>query len=242
MPFSRPARGVCLHKQQTTPMRLELQNLTKTYRAATGDVRALDDLTLAIDAGQFQAVQGPSGCGKSTLLLIVGGLLAPDAGTVTVDGIDPYQLSPDERAKFRATNIGFVFQQFHLVPYLSVLDNVLAPALATNRANARERAEELIAHFGMQDRIHHVPSQLSTGERQRTALARALLNEPKVLLADEPTGNLDHENAASVLGYLKEFTAEGGTVLLVTHDNRAVEYADSVTNIERGKLITPQPA
>ena len=223
-------------------MRLELQNLTKTYHTATGDVRALDDLTLAIDAGQFHAVQGPSGCGKSTLLLIAGGLLAPDTGTVTVDGVNPYQLSPNERAAFRATNIGFVFQQFHLVPYLSVLDNVLAPALASDRADARQRAEELIAHFGMQDRIHHVPSQLSTGERQRTALARALLNEPKVLLADEPTGNLDHENAAAVLGYLKEFTAAGGAVLLVTHDNRAVEFADSVTLIEKGQLVAPQPA
>ena len=99
-----------------------------------------------------------------------------------------------------------------------------------------------LAHFGMQDRLHHVPAQLSTGERQRTALARALLNEPKILLADEPTGNLDHENAAAVLGYLKEFTAGGGAVLLVTHDDRAVEYAESVTNIDGGKIITPQPA
>jgi ABC-type lipoprotein export system ATPase subunit len=223
-------------------MLLELQNVSKTYHTANSDVCALDDVTLSIDAGQFQAVQGPSGCGKTTLLLIAGGLLAPDSGTILVDGKNPYSLPPNDRAQFRAANIGFVFQQFHLIPYLGVLDNVLAPAIASGRPDALERAQELIAHFGMQDRLHHVPAQLSTGERQRTALARALLNEPKILLADEPTGNLDHENAAAVLGYLKEFTAGGGAVLLVTHDDRAVEYAESVTNIDGGKIITPQPA
>ena len=223
-------------------MLLELQNVSKTYHTAKSDVCALNDLTLSIDAGQFQAVQGPSGCGKTTLLLIAGGLLAPDSGTVLVDGKNPYSLPPNDRAQFRASNIGFVFQQFHLIPYLGVLDNVLAPAIASGRSDAQARAEELIAHFGMQDRLHHVPAQLSTGERQRTALARALLNEPKVLLADEPTGNLDHENAAAVLGYLKEFTTAGGAVLLVTHDDRAVEYAESVTNIDAGKIVDPQPA
>lgn len=217
-------------------MLLDLQNLEKTYHTAKGDVRALDDLSLSVDSGQFRAVRGPSGCGKTTLLLIAGGLLAPDAGKVLVDGTDPYELSPDGRARFRAHQIGFVFQQFHLVPYLSVLDNILAPAMASNLTGARERAEELMGYFGLQERSHHVPSQLSTGERQRTALARALLNRPKVLLADEPTGNLDDENAVAVLGYLKEFAAGGGAVLLVTHDSRAVEYADSVSSIDRGRL------
>lgn len=219
-------------------MLLDLQDLQKTYHTAKGDVHALDELSLSVDAGQFRAVRGPSGCGKTTLLLIAGGLLAPDAGKVLVAGTNPYDLPPDKRARFRADNVGFVFQQFHLVPYLSVLDNVLAPAMASNLTGARERAEELLGHFGLQSRSHHVPSQLSTGERQRTALARALLNRPKLLLADEPTGNLDDENAVAVLGYLKEFAADGGAVLLVTHDSRAVEYADSVTSIDRGKLTT----
>ena len=218
-------------------MLLDLQSLTKTYHTANGDVHALADVSLSVDGGEFQAVQGPSGCGKTTLLLIAGGLLAPDGGQVLVDGKNPYALSPDERAGFRAANIGFVFQQFHLVPYLSVLDNVLAPAMASHLPDAHNRARELIAHFGMQDRIHHVPGQLSTGERQRTALARALLNRPKILLADEPTGNLDHDHAGSVLGYLREFASDGGAVLLVTHDSRAVEYAQSVTNIEHGQLV-----
>ena len=219
-------------------MLLDLQNLEKMYHTAKGDVRALDDLSLSVDSGQFRAVRGPSGCGKTTLLLIAGGLLAPDAGKVLVNGTNPYDLSPDERARFRADHMGFVFQQFHLVPYLCVLDNILAPAMASNLTGARERAEELMGHFGLQERSHHVPAQLSTGERQRTALARALLNRPKVLLADEPTGNLDDENAVAVLGYLKEFAADGGAVLLVTHDSRAVEYADSVSSIERGRLTT----
>lgn len=219
-------------------MLLDLQDLQKTYHTAKGDVHALDELSLSVDAGQFRAVRGPSGCGKTTLLLIAGGLLAPDAGKVLVAGTNPYDLPPDKRARFRADNVGFVFQQFHLVPYLSVLDNVLAPAMASNLTGARERAEELLGHFGLQSRSHHVPSQLSTGERQRTALARALLNRPKLLLADKPTGNLDDENAVAVLGYLKEFAADGGAVLLVTHDSRAVEYADSVTSIDRGKLTT----
>lgn len=215
---------------------LQLRQVAKSYRGENGEVRAVDDVSLAIEAGQFVAVQGPSGCGKSTLLLISGGLLAPDKGDVELEGQNPYSLTPDRRARFRAANIGFVFQQFHLVPYLSVFDNVLAPALASGVPDARKRATDLIARFGLENRTHHVPGHLSTGERQRTALARALLNRPKLLLADEPTGNLDHENAAAVLGYLKDFAAGGGAVLLVTHDDRAVQYADQIVQIRNGKL------
>jgi len=216
---------------------LQVSQIAKSYQGENGEVRAVDQFSMSVDAGRFAAVRGPSGCGKTTLLLMCGGLLAPDEGNITVAGQDPYGLPPDSRARFRATNVGFVFQQFHLVPYLSVLDNVLAPALASNVADARARAMELIGRFGLEDRRHHVPGHLSTGERQRAALARALLNRPKLLLADEPTGNLDHENAEAVLGYLKDFAGEGGAVLLVTHDDRAVQYADEVVQIRNGRPV-----
>ena len=222
---------------------LEIKNLIKTYRTGGETVRAVDDVSLTIEAGEFVAVQGPSGCGKTTLLLVAGALLAPDSGSVRIAGENPYELRPDLRARFRARRVGFVFQQFHLVPYLCTLDNVLAPALAAEHgaANAdalRERAGQLIAEFGLEPRKHHVPGQLSTGERQRTALARALLNGPQVLLADEPTGNLDRENAALVLGHLTAFAQNGGAVLMVTHDPEAAKVAQRVETIRDGKLVS----
>jgi len=219
------------------PMLLQLQNVSKTYRTGTNEVRAVDDVSLNVNAGEFVAVQGPSGCGKTTLLLMAGGLLAPDSGTVTVGGENPYALPADRRARFRAANIGFVFQQFHLVPYLSVLENVLSASLVTKSANARQRADELLDRFGLQHRSHHVPGELSTGERQRTALARALMNRPQLILADEPTGNLDSEHAEIVLKHLAE-VAQNAAVLLVTHDMRALKYAGRVEQIRDGRLIS----
>ncbi|MCX5684896.1 MAG: ATP-binding cassette domain-containing protein, partial [Planctomycetota bacterium] len=174
------------------------------------------------------------GCGKTTLLLIAGGLLKPDDGQVLLAGQDPYALAPDARARFRAENVGFVFQQFHLIPYLSVLDNILAPALARPLENARERAVELAGRFGLTDRQGHVPGELSTGDRQRTALARALLHKPQFLLADEPTGNLDEASGHVVLGHLAEFAKTGGAVLLVTHDPHATQYATRPVRMESG--------
>lgn len=212
---------------------LEIRNLTRTYRGPAGPVNVLDSLSLDVAAGEFVAVQGRSGCGKTTLLLAAGGLLHPDAGRVLVAGQDLYQLSEEARARYRAQRIGFVFQQFHLVPYLSVLDNVLAPTLALQSAGARHRAEELLGTFGLTPRAHHVPAQLSTGERQRAALARAFLNRPQLLLADEPTGNLDRENADVVLGHLANFARAGGAVLLVTHDPEAARRAHRIVPFDR---------
>jgi putative ABC transport system ATP-binding protein len=219
-------------------MLVEIRDARKTYKGASGQVQAVDGLSLTLDAGDFVAVQGPSGCGKSTLLLLAGGLLAPESGSVLIAGEDPYALTADARSMFRAENIGFVFQQFHLVPYLSVLDNVLAPSIATGAAGCEKRARELIDEFGLSHRLEHTPGELSSGERQRTALARALLNEPKVLLADEPTGNLDTENATEVLKHLREFASAGGAVLLVTHDVQAAAAADRVIHLRDGKLDT----
>lgn len=224
---------------------LDLQKVSKTYRGRTGEVRAVDGVSLSLNAGEFVAVRGPSGCGKSTLLLLSGGLLAPDSGDVTVAGEEPYLMSTDARSRFRAANVGFVFQQFHLVPYLSVLENVLAPSIANKTAAADEtltRARSLVVHFGLEDRIDHVPGELSSGERQRTALARALLNQPKLLLADEPTGNLDEENAELVLTHLGEFAASGGAVLLVTHDASAAARASRTVFLDSGKVVTDDAA
>jgi len=216
---------------------LELQDVGKAFVGPDGDVRALADVSLSIDPGEFAVVMGPSGCGKTTLLLVAGALLSPDSGTVRIAGETPYALPPNERSMFRARQVGFVFQQFHLVPYLSVLDNVMVPSLAVERGDALARAEGLIDHFDLSDRINHVPSQLSTGERQRAALARALFNEPKLLLADEPTGNLDEVNGARVIEALREFAKGGGAVLMVTHEPDASTYADSMLRLEQGRLI-----
>ena len=166
--------------------------------------------------------------------------LGPDSGGVNVDGNAIYDLSPDRRARFRAKQIGFIFQQFHLVPYLNVEKNVLAAAMGADgsTADAKTRASELLERFGLQERRKHLPGRLSTGERQRTALSRALLNNPKVLLADEPTGNLDPENTAIVLEEMQKFAAAGGCVLLVTHDDRVAETASTRYTMEAGKLVS----
>jgi len=200
---------------------LALEQVAKTYVARDGsDVPVLKHVTLSVRQGEFKVVHGASGSGKSTLLLAAGGLLQPDSGTVRVSGQDLYALSPEARSRFRGEHIGFVFQQFHLIPYLNVLENVLAPTLAVADAGARKRATELIEMLGLSHRLKHPPADLSTGERQRVALARAMLNQPALVLADEPTGNLDSANAAIVIRHLREFTERGGAVLLATHDNR----------------------
>ena len=216
---------------------LQVERLSRTYQGPGDTVRAVDDVSLAIGPREFAAIQGPSGCGKTTLLLTAGALLRPTGGKVLINDEDPYALSSDQRARFRAAHLGFVFQQFHLVPYLDVLENIVSAALAVGRKpGTHKRAVELAERFGLTDRLGHLPASLSTGERQRVALARALLNQPKLLLADEPTGNLDAENGESVLRYLAAFAEEGGSVLLVTHAARVNEYADRVIRMNRGRI------
>jgi ABC-type lipoprotein export system ATPase subunit len=216
---------------------LALENITKTFKGPEGEVRAVAGVSLQVNAGEFVAVRGPSGCGKSTLLLAAGGLQHPDGGGVQVNGIDPYALSPEARARFRAQHIGFVFQQFHLIPYLSVWDNVMAAALALPNPDLGPRAKQLLEQFGLGDRLHHVPAALSTGEKQRTALARALLHGPRLLLADEPTGNLDEENGRIVLAWLADHAKGGGAVLLVTHDPKAAAYATRAVQMAAGVWV-----
>ncbi len=218
---------------------LVASGLTKRFSGPDGTVTALRDVSFQAEPGDFLAVRGPSGCGKTTLMMILGALLRPTDGEVQIDGEDPYRLAPEARSRFRAERIGFVFQEFYLVPYLSVLENVMAPSLARPHRNAEARARELIARFQLDDRAAHVPAALSTGERQRVALARALFHEPKLLLADEPTGNLDPENAERVLGCLAGFAEDGGTVLMVTHHADAAARARSVLEMQAGTLVQP---
>ncbi|MFB3826505.1 MAG: ABC transporter ATP-binding protein [Bryobacteraceae bacterium] len=207
---------------------LRLERVVRTYPKGSRRITALAAMDLTVRAGQFVAVQGPSGSGKTTCLLIAGGLLHPDSGRVLVDGHDLYAMTRDQLAAFRSQNIGFVFQQYHLIPYLSVLENILAPEAARGPKSGQERGRELAAQFGLEHRLDHTPAELSSGEKQRTALARALLFRPKILLADEITGNLDRANAEIVLGYLREYVHTGGTVLLVTHDREIAKQADAV--------------
>jgi len=223
---------------------IELSGVTRIYRRAGGEVRALDGVDLRVEPGEFVAIKGPSGSGKSTLLLTLGGMVRPSEGRVVVAGTDLYALAPGERARFRAENIGFVFQLFHLVPYLNVLENVLVPALASGDSGERRaRALALVERFGLADRLDHRPAELSIGERQRVAMARALLNRPKIVLADEPTGNLDPDNATEIMNYLSEFQREGGTVLVVTHEELAARYAHRTLHLREGRIApATQPA
>lgn len=217
-------------------MVLEVSGVEKRYFKLGREIGALKGVSLAVEPGRIVAVRGPSGSGKTTLLLIAGGLLRPDSGKVALDGSDIFGLPPEGRAALRSRSIGFVFQQYHLVPYLSVLDNIRLPALAMPTPDAMGRAKSLVERMGLSERARHTPSELSVGERQRVALARAMFNKPQFILADEPTGNLDDRNTEMVLNCLSEHTAGGGAVLMVTHDARAMKAAHVVYILEDGSL------
>ena len=214
-----------------------LEEVGKTYQTRRGAVRALDGVRLHVQNGSFAVVRGPSGSGKTTLLMTMGAMLRPTTGTVTVDGRKLHEMNARQRTRFRARTIGFVFQMFHLVPYLTVIENVVFGAGAAGISDAEGRARELLRQFGMEDRAFHKPSELSAGESQRTAIARALLSNPKVLVADEPTGNLDRENAAAVLDYLSGFHKRGGTVVVATHEAEAESLAGSVISLREGRVV-----
>ena len=217
---------------------ITVNQLTKSYRTKEGNSLAVfSGLDIEIGAGQFVVIRGPSGCGKTTLLLTLGGMLRPSGGSISIDGTDIYQLDGRRRAGFRASSIGFVFQMFHLVPYLDVLENVLLGASSRVVSGGRERAEQLIERLGISSRKTHRPSELSAGERQRAAIARALINQPKLVLADEPTGNLDPDNASDVVGHLADYRAEGGTVIMVTHGSAADGAADRILRMESQGLV-----
>ena len=202
------------------------------------EVTALDKVSLTLEEGSYTAIMGPSGSGKSTLLNLIGGLDTPSAGTVTVAGEDVSTAGEDERAAIRGTTIGFVFQTFNLMPRLSAIENVALPLVfdGWSKADRQERAIELLADVGLADRTEHVPSELSGGQRQRVAIARALAPNPALILADEPTGNVDTETGSAILDIFDELHARGNTLLLVTHERHVAERADRIIHVEDGEI------
>ncbi|NOZ39571.1 MAG: ABC transporter ATP-binding protein [Planctomycetes bacterium] len=221
-------------------MNLDLTKITLNYQRGEHVVRAVHDVSLTVAAGEFVAIQGSSGAGKSSLLLVAGGLLRPTEGQVKIEGQDLYEQPSEQRAAFRAKHIGIIFQRFHLLPYLSVRQNILTPTLAVSLPDAEVRAEQLIAKFGLEHRSQHQPSRLSAGECQRVATARALLANPKVILADEPTGNLDRENSAIVLDAIRAAVDAGSAAILVTHDEQAAARADRVLHMRDSQITTSE--
>ena len=218
-------------------MSLSISNIRKCFKAPGGrEVVAVEGASLSLAPGELCAIHGPSGSGKTTLLLMAGALLSPDSGSVSVRGANPYTLGAVGRARLRAEGIGFVFQQFHLLPYLNVLENSMIPVLAGGVKGAEERARELLGRFGLGHRILHTPGALSVGERRRVALARALLRAPPILIADELTGDLDKENAAAIMAYVVDFASGGGTVLLATHDESVMRVAGLRLEMREGRL------
>jgi ABC-type lipoprotein export system ATPase subunit len=219
-----------------------LEDVTKIYETPRGPIRALDSVDLHVKEGEFLTVRGPSGSGKSTLLMVIAAMLRVSSGEIRINGIQLNRMTGREVEEFRARTIGFVFQMFHLIPYLSVLENVLLADRAAHVGAMTEKAENILAGLQMQDRIHHRPAELSTGERQRVAIARALLNDPILFLADEPTGNLDAENAGAVLSCLSDLNQKGCTVILATHEAGAEQFAHRVVALEKGRLVLRQPS
>jgi len=217
---------------------IQLRDISKTVISGTEPLTILHPLTLEIPRGRFLAIVGPSGSGKSTLLGLIAGLDAPTSGSVVIDGVDITTLDEDRLAKLRGEKIGFVFQFFHLIPSLSALENVAVPMEIVGVRDARRRARALLEEVGLTERAHHYPSQLSGGEQQRVALARALANDPPIVLADEPTGNLDTSNGRHIMELLqKTHEARGTTIVLVTHDADLASMADARIVLRDGRVI-----
>ena len=211
-----------------------LESVSKSYRGEQGLNLALDAVNLQIEKNEFVVLRGPSGSGKTTLLVLIAGMLRPTQGEVIVDQQRLSELSVEQKAGFRARNIGFVFQMFHLVPYLNVAENI-ALAAFEGRSDL-VKSERMLQQLGLDERARSLPSELSAGEKQRTAVARALINQPQIVLADEPTGNLDPDNARVVLSHLNDFHEQGGTVVLASHSDLADDFADRVVELRNGKI------
>lgn len=223
-----------------SPALLMVQDLCKQFESAVETLVILDRVSLSLSSGENLSIVGPSGCGKSTLLYVLGTLDQPTSGKVELGGVDPFSLSPKQLASFRNSTIGFIFQDHHLLPQLTVAENVLLPALANGAASpqAMDRADELIQAVGLAGRRDHRPGQLSGGERQRTAVARALLHRPSLILADEPTGNLDTDTGQTVADLLFELPAsEGAMLIVVTHSPELARRADRRMKLEDQRLI-----
>jgi putative ABC transport system ATP-binding protein len=222
---------------------IELRGVSKTVDSGGHPLTILHPLDYTISSGQFVAIVGPSGSGKSTLLGLLAGLDAPTSGSIVIDGTDITRLGEDQLAQLRGEKIGFVFQFFHLVPSLTAFENILIPMEIAGRRNATERARELLHEVGLTDRAHHYPSQLSGGEQQRIAIGRALANDPPIVLADEPTGNLDSTTGRHIMELLmRVHRARNTTLVLVTHDAELSSLADTRLVLRDGRQVVPTPA
>jgi len=219
---------------------IECRDLTRIYHRGAEEIRPLDGLDIDIDAGRFVALMGPSGSGKTTLLNLLAGIDRPTSGSLAIDGRDIHGLSRGQLAAWRAENVGYIFQLYNLVPVLTAYENVELPLLLQpiSRSERHRRVSAALEVVGISDRHAHYPRQMSGGQEQRVAIARAIVTEPTILLADEPTGDLDRESATSVMDLLSTLNREHGrTIIMVTHDPKTTEWSDSVLHLEKGKLI-----
>ena len=219
---------------------LSAKNLAKVYGNGDAAVTAISDMNFTIGSGEFVGIMGESGSGKSTLLSVMGAMNAPSSGNFVVDEIDIYRLKSEKRADFRREFLGFIFQSFHLVPYLTVLENVMLPLsiVKAGKKRKREMAQAALISVGLDTKGHRLPNQISGGEKERVAIARAIVNQPPILLADEPTGNLDTKTSTEIMGLLRKLNKEGMTIVMVTHSPVCAEYAGRVLQISDGILVS----
>ena len=217
---------------------LEVKNLSKIYGKGDTLVKAVDNVSFTVEQGEFVAIIGPSGSGKSTLLHIIGGVDTPTTGNVIIDGTDITKLKESPLSIFRRRQIGLVYQFYNLIPILTVEENLTLPLLLDGRKPNKEQIDYLVSNLGLGDRLKHLPNQLSGGQQQRVSIGRALANNPALLLADEPTGNLDSENSKEIVALLRKFNREHNqTVIMITHDERIAQSADRIIAIEDGKIV-----
>ena len=217
---------------------LKVEHLSKVYGQGENEVRALDDVSFSVEKGQFVAIIGPSGSGKSTLLHILGGVDRPTSGKVWLEGQDVFAQNEEQLAIFRRRQVGLIYQFYNLIPVLDVTENITLPVLLDGRKVNHERLEKLLETLGLQDRAHHLPNQLSGGQQQRVSIGRALMNAPAVVLADEPTGNLDSKNSQEIVELLKKSNREyGQTLIVITHDESIALQADRILAIEDGHIV-----
>jgi putative ABC transport system ATP-binding protein len=218
---------------------IRIQGLRKAYQRGGQEVLVLDNLSLQVAQGDFLALMGPSGSGKSTLLNLIAGIDRPTSGVIEINGIDISSLDDAELARWRAAHVGFVFQFYNLIPVLTAFENVELPLQLTSldRATRKRRVTEALASVGLADRMHHTPNELSGGQQQRVAIARALITNPSLIVADEPTGDLDRQSASEILQMLQRLNQEQGkTIIMVTHDPKAADHAKAVIHLEKGQL------
>ena len=219
---------------------IEMNSVSKSYRNIGFETRVLEDVTLHIKEGEYVSLMGPSGAGKSTLMAIMGCLSQPTSGEYILDGEEVGTLNDRKLSRVRNEKIGFVFQAFHLLPGVTALENVILPLVYAKRppSNIKERARELLAKVGMEHRLHHTPGQLSGGEQQRVTIARSLINDPRIILADEPTGNLDSKNGIEIMKTFDNLIKEGKTIVLITHDLEVAQHAGRIVSIRDGQIAS----